>query len=141
MAIAKVSDELSIAPQIDPAEIPALYEQGFRSIVSARPDDEEAGQPDAAEMRRAAEEAGMEYAHIPVKPGQIGDDDVARFAEAFDRLPKPVLGFCKSGNRAASLWALAHAGELPADELIARASGAGCDLSGLRDRLEAAAKA
>lgn len=140
MPAVKVSEELSITPQFDPEEIPRLREQGFRSIVSARPDEEEQGQPSADEMQRAAEAAGMRFAHVPVVPGKITDADVEAFAKQWEELPKPVVGFCKSGTRAVSLWALAHAGDMPADEMIARAKAAGCDISGLKERLEAAAK-
>lgn len=77
----------------------------------------------------------MQARHIPVVPGAVGDEHVTMFRAALDELPGPVLTFCRTGGRAASLWALSQAGTLPADEIIGAAADAGYDLSQLRDRL------
>ena len=131
----RLSDRLFVTPQVDPANMQALADAGFRSIISNRPDGEEQDQPDWAAIERAAREAGMEARHIPVTPGAIAEDDVARFGAALEELPAPVLGFCRTGMRAATLWALSNADERPPEELIAAAADAGYDLSPLRDRL------
>lgn len=134
----RLSDRLSVTPQVDPAEMKALAEAGFRSVISNRPDGEEQGQPDWATIERAAREAGMEARHIPVVSGAIGDDDVANFAAALEELPGPVIAFCRTGTRSASLWALSNAHKRPADDLIRTAADAGCDLSSLHKRLSQA---
>jgi uncharacterized protein (TIGR01244 family) len=132
----RLSDRLSVTPQLDPADMEALADAGFRSVISNRPEGEEPDQPDWATIERAARDAGMEARHIPVTPGAISDEDAARFAAALVELPGPVVGFCRSGMRSASLWALANADKRPADELIATAAEAGYDIAPLRDRLE-----
>ena len=48
-----------------------------------------------------------------------------------------VLGFCRSGARSMLGWALARSEDLPADELIALARGAGHDLSRWRSVFDA----
>lgn len=108
---------------------------GFRSIVSNRPDREDADQPNWAEIERAAGEAGLKARHIPVTPGAIGESEVARFAAALDELPGPVLAFCRTGARSASLWALASAGKDSPEGIIRTAAEAGYDLSHLCERL------
>jgi sulfide:quinone oxidoreductase len=51
----------------------------------------------------------------------------------------PVLGYCRSGTRAVTLWALAEAGALPGGEIVKAAARAGVDLSALASRLSAPA--
>jgi sulfide:quinone oxidoreductase len=131
----RLSETLSVSAQVEPGEVQSLAGAGFRSIISNRPDGEDPGQPTWAEIAAAAMAAGMQARHIPVTPGTIGDDDVARFSAALDELPGPVLAFCRTGGRAASLWALSKAGTLTPDQIIGTAAEAGCDLSQLRDRL------
>lgn len=130
-----LSDRFSAAPQIDPADMQSLADAGFRSIICNRPDREEEGKPGFERIERAAREAGMEARHIPVTPGAITDEDAARFASALEELPGPTLGFCRTGMRAATLWALANAGKRSPDALIADAAAAGYDIAPLRDRL------
>jgi sulfide:quinone oxidoreductase len=50
-----------------------------------------------------------------------------------------VFGFCRTGTRTTTLWALTNAGSESPDHLIARAKSAGYDLGALRPRLEGAA--
>jgi len=131
----RLSDRLSVTPQIDPAAMQALAAAGFRSVISNRPDGEEPDQPAWATIERAARDAGMEARHIPVTPGAITDEDAARFRAALEELPKPIVGFCRTGARSTSLWALSNADQRPADELIRTAADAGYDIAALRDRL------
>lgn len=131
----RLSPNISVCPQVMPHELDALADAGFRSIICNRPDNEDAGQPNWPEIARAAEAAGMHVRHIPVTPGEITDEDVARFKAALGELPGPVLAYCRSGGRAASLWALSNPESLAPDELVGTAADAGYDLSKLRDRL------
>ncbi len=132
----RLSDRFSVTPQIDPADMEALANAGFRSVISNRPEGEEPDQPDWATIERAARDAGMEARHIPVTPGAITDEAAARFEAAPGELPGPAVGFCRTGMRSASLWALANADKRPAEELIRAAADAGYDIAALRNRLE-----
>ena len=139
MDIRPLDEALSASPQIAPEDLPAIAAQGFRSVISNRPDGEEPGQPSAEVLRHAAEAAGLAFAHVPVVGGAISDQDVADFREALANLPQPVFGFCRTGTRTTTLWALANVASISADDLIARAKSAGYDLGALRPRLEGAA--
>lgn len=136
MDIRPLDETLSASPQIDPSDLSAIAARGFRSVISNRPDGEEAGQPTAADIRAAAEGAGLVFAHVPVVGGAIADGDIAAFQAALADLPAPVFGFCRTGTRTTTLWALSKAGTTPADVLIERARSAGYDLAGLRPRLD-----
>ena len=103
---------------------------GARRVINNRPDHEEPGQPTSAEMRVAAEAAGLDYVEAPVSgmPDQVA---VARVGECLDD-PTPTLMFCRSGMRSVATWAMAErARGADADALRARASAAGYDLSRL----------
>ena len=103
MNIHHLSDNLSATGQVRPADMSAIVEAGFRSLICARPDDEEPGQPSFAEVEAAAKAAGLEARYVPVRPGMMTPTHAAAFDQAMRELPGPVLGYCRSGGRVASL--------------------------------------
>ena len=93
-----------------------------------RPDGEEPDQPTAADLETAAKAAGLGYSHIPVGL-EFSADKVAAMAEALTQAEGRVLIFCRSGTRAAYLWALARAREgAEAGDLIRQAAHAGYNI-------------
>jgi uncharacterized protein (TIGR01244 family) len=136
--IRTIDSKVSVAPQIDPAQMPDIAAAGFVAIVNNRPDDEEPGQPSGAEIQAAAEAAGLAYTAIPVTHAGFGHGQLDAMRAALDAADGPVLAYCRSGTRSCNLWALAEAkaGGDPA-ELVEKAQGAGYDLSGIRPTLDA----
>jgi len=136
--IRKIDDSVSVAPQIAPEDVADLAAAGFVAIVNNRPDGEDAGQPEGAAVRAAAEVAGLAYTEIPVTQAGFSHPQIDAMVQALDSAGGPVLAFCRSGTRSCNLWALAQAkqGRDP-DVLIAKGREAGYDLSGLRPLLEA----
>lgn len=130
----KLTEALSVGPQITPDEVAAARAQGFRAIVCNRPDGE-GDQADFAEIETAAESAGLEARYLPVAPSRVSDADAEAFAALLAELPGPVLAYCRSGTRSATLWALAEAGRRPVPEILGVARNAGYDLGGLAGRL------
>ena len=135
--IRKIDDSISVAPQITPDMIAEIAAAGFVAIVNNRPDDEEAGQPEGAAIRAAAEAAGLGYTEIPVTHAGFSGNQVDAMVAALEAADGPVLAYCRSGTRSCNLWALAQArsGQDPAT-LTVKAAGAGYDLSGLRPLLD-----
>lgn len=131
----KISDKLSVAPQIGVADVAEARAQGFRAIVCNRPDAEAADQPGFAEIEAAAEAAGMEARHIPVTPGLVRDEDAAAMGAALRDLPGPVLAYCRTGTRSATLWSLAEAKTRPLPEILAATKAAGYDMNGVARRI------
>ena len=131
-----LTPDLSVMPQVSETDIAELSRRGFKSIISNRPDGEAADQPTWTALAAAADSHGMEARHIPVVAGQIDDDDVAAFAAALRDLPTPIAAFCRTGTRAALLWALANEGSQSADERIRVAGSQGFDLEPFRARIE-----
>ena len=135
MNINKLTNDLSVSPQIGLDELDGIKAAGFRSIISDRPDGEAGDQPTFAEIEAAARKAGLEAAHVPVVSGWIDAADVRAFAEALERLPKPTLGFCRTGMRTTSLWAMSQGESKPIEEILATAKAAGYDVSGSTARI------
>lgn len=120
-----------LSGQITPQAVAALAAQlGLRRVINNRPDHEEPGQPTSAEMRAAAEAAGLDYVEAPVS-GMPDPVTAARIGECLAD-QTPTLLFCRSGMRSAAIWAMAErARGADADALRAQAAAAGYDLSRL----------
>ena len=113
--ITRISNDFSTAPQLLPEQLAALAAGGFRSVINNRPDGEGgAAQPTRATIESASTSAGLEYAYLPVVVGKITADQVETFARLLERLPKPILAFCRTGTRAATLYKMACGTEPPA---------------------------
>jgi uncharacterized protein (TIGR01244 family) len=128
----RVTDELSVSPQISVAQVAEAARLGFRTVVNNRPDGEDPGQPSAAEIAAAAQAAGLAYAHIPIRGGPT-PDQVAQTRALFETAQGPVLAFCRSGTRSIVTWSLSQAasGARDRDELVGLGHAAGYDLSGV----------
>lgn len=103
-----MSEQVGFAGQIGPEHISQVVEKGFKSVINNRPDMEGGPeQPTSAELETIARAAGLDYVYQPVIAGQISEVDVRTFANHFNELPKPILMFCRSGNRSNNLYQLA----------------------------------
>jgi uncharacterized protein (TIGR01244 family) len=140
MMINKLTEDVSVAPQITVEDIPAIAAAGFKTIICNRPDEEELGQAACGEIESAAKAHGMTFAHQPVVSGQIALEDVAEFKTLLEVSEKPLLAYCRSGTRCAVLWAFSQAGSAPTEDIVRAAQNAGYDLSGLAGAISAAAR-
>ena len=134
MKLAVLTPNVSVLGQPSVDEIAELAERGYRSIISNRPENETEDQPNWLDLKAAAAAQGMDAVQIPVVMGQISDEQVDAFREALGRLPKPIAVFCRSGTRAALMWALANEAKLTVDKRFAIAGEAGYDLEPFRER-------
>ncbi|WP_374621944.1 TIGR01244 family sulfur transferase [Devosia sp.] len=105
MNFKNLDKDYAVTGQILPAQIPAVAAAGFKSIVCARPDNEDHGQPSFNEVAREAERAGIQIIHVPVS-GMVSQGAFMKFEQAMKQMPKPVLAYCRSGGRAASLYSM-----------------------------------
>lgn len=137
MSFKQLTPLFSVSGQIAEEDVAAAARAGFRAIIDCRPDGEEAGQPSFADVSSWAAKHGLKAVHTPVTPSDIKGADVEKFARALDAAEGPVLGYCKSGKRAATLWALSQAGRLDAAAILGAARGAGMDLAAIAPRLAA----
>lgn len=101
----RLTDDVCVAPQLEPAAMAEAAAAGFRSVINNRPDFEGGPmQPTSAAIEAAARAAGLEYVYQPVSGGYQSPEDIARFKGLLEQLPKPILVFCRSGARSTKLF-------------------------------------
>jgi uncharacterized protein (TIGR01244 family) len=109
--IQQVSADVCVAPQLDPSAMVWAAQNGFKSVINNRPDFEGGpDQPTSATMEAAAQAAGLQYAFLPVSGAYQSPEEIARFAELLQALPRPILAFCRSGARSGKLYHAATGG-------------------------------
>lgn len=127
---------IAVSAQIDAFALKRAAQAGIRLVVCNRPDGEEADQPSAHALGRQAHELGLRFLYLPVVPGRFPDQDVAAFRAAFASANGPVLAYCRSGIRSASLSILAGLVGRDMDAAIRKVEASGYDLSRLRAWLQ-----
>jgi sulfide:quinone oxidoreductase len=105
----KLTDEFSVSGQLLITDLPTVAAQGYRSLICNRPDGEAPDQPGYEEITAAAEKNGLAVRYLPVVSGKVTDEQALAFRGLLAELPKPVLAYCRSGTRSATLWALTEA--------------------------------
>ena len=135
MKLANLAKGVLVADQILPEDLNDLAAQGIKTIFCHRPDGEGADQPNFAEIAQAAKKLKIKTHYLPVVSGKISDADVTAFAELFKEAKQPLLGYCRSGMRAATLWALSQGANLGLAQTLEAGKQAGFDLSGLSQRI------
>ncbi|WP_336081377.1 TIGR01244 family sulfur transferase [Thalassospira sp. CH_XMU1448-2] len=135
----RLSDDLTVSPQLPLEAIDEIAKAGYKTIICNRPDDEDPGQPSFAEISAKAEAAGIKAIFQPVVSGNVTDADADAFAANLADAAKPIFAYCRTGTRCTILWSLAKAGALPVQDIIKSASDAGYDMSPLLPRIAARA--
>ncbi|MPT47773.1 MAG: TIGR01244 family phosphatase [Sphingobium sp.] len=136
-----LTDTLLASPQISLADVADAKAQGVTFIINNRPDDEEPGQLNGAEVEAAAQAAGIGYAAVPVSHGGFAPWQLDGMDQALEAAKGgKLLAYCRSGTRSTLLWALSRsrAGDAP-DALAEKAAAAGYDLSPIRQIMDALA--
>ncbi|BAY15091.1 hypothetical protein NIES21_09060 [Anabaenopsis circularis NIES-21] len=123
----KVSENLSTGGQVTPEELQQLAQEGFKSVLNLRSPDEAGFLNDEQQQ---AEEAGLEYANIPLKPSQANQELTELAIEKIENLPKPILIHCAAGARAGGIALIATAVNegLTYEQITQRASELGINL-------------
>ena len=136
LEIVSPTPEFAIGPQLSVGDFKQVRDGGFASILNARPDDELGDYLLAAEAQEQARAHGLNYMHCPTQNHDIFEPDaINRFELALVDLPKPIFAHCKSGTRAAILWALVAVRHRPVETVIEVLRAAGQDLDFLEQEL------
>lgn len=126
----------AVSPQIMPEDIPAIAEAGYTTVIDNRPDTEIPPELHAEALRPALEAAGIALVVNPVLGGALTMDNVEAQRAAIEGAKSKVLAYCASGNRSSIVWALAHAGRRPTDELVAAGAQYGYQVPQFRDLID-----
>lgn len=132
--IRKITDRLSVAPQIAVADLADIVDAGYTAVICNRPDGESPDQPETDAFAAEAKNLGLDFHHIPVS-GHFPLGAVDAFRAAMEASSGPVFAWCLSGTRSTCLWALAEAGRTDVASVLNQAAEAGYDLSGLTPML------
>ena len=136
MQAKKITSGVSVSEQISASDLREIATLGFRSIICNRPDGEAADQPTFAEIEAAAKAASIPAAYQPVTSGKVMDEDAAAFGKLVDELPKPILAYCRTGTRSATLWSLSQAAKgTSMSDVLSATKAAGYDMSGVVRRI------
>ena len=104
MNIVKLSETVAVSAQIQPEDVAAIAEAGYKVLINNRPDGEEPGQPANADIAAAAEAAGLEYHFMPINALNFPGPDFEQMCDLLDDPDRPVLAFCRTGTRCTNLW-------------------------------------
>jgi uncharacterized protein (TIGR01244 family) len=140
MDIRNLTPTYAVSPQIDPSDLAVLKEAGFTTIIDNRPDGEIPPHLHTSVMQAQAVGLGLTFVANPVIGGALTMDNVAAQKAAIAQATGPVLAYCASGNRSSVVWALAHAGQMPVDDLVGIPAKFGYQLDHLRGQIEALAR-
>ncbi len=99
-----LTPNVSVTGQMTVEKFQKLIQQGFKSVIVNRPDQEAGNMTSASTLRNLAEQAKLSLIYQPVSRGQITQQDVREFSKYYNSLPKPILLVCKSGSRSKLLF-------------------------------------
>lgn len=117
----KINDELAITTnQITADQLQQAALEGYQSVMNLREAEEEDFVPEEPLQVKAA---GLQYFHIPIKPGTLTEELAEAVFKHIDEAPKPLIIHCKSGLRsgAMALMSIANKQHLTAEETLHKA--------------------
>lgn len=141
LSLQQLDRRVAVCGQLEPGDMKDVAAAGFAAIVNNRPDREAMfGQPRTADLKQAAEEAGLVFLDLPFSGPRATPDQVRAFARLLTEQDGKVLAFCKSGMRSSLLWgSAAIAGGRSLEEVLNAARQAGHNLEPIADTMVALA--
>jgi uncharacterized protein (TIGR01244 family) len=141
LSLQQLDDRVAVSGQLEPGDMKDVAGAGFVAVVNNRPDGEAMfGQPRTADLKRAAEQAGLVFLDLPFSGPRATPDQVRALATLLAERDGKVVAFCKSGLRSTLLWGAASiAAGKPLQEVLNAARRAGQNLDALGDTMIALA--
>lgn len=138
-----IDARVAVAGQLQPADMAEIAAAGYVAVVNNRPDGEAMfGQPRTADLRTAAEAAGLVFLDLPFSGPHATPEQVRAFADLLASRPGKIVAFCKSGMRSALMWGAASiASGQPLEQVLATATRAGQNLDAVGDLMASLAAA
>ena len=141
-ALLSLDDRVAVAGQLQPGDMTEIAAAGYVAVVNNRPDGEAMfGQPRTADLRKAAEAAGLVFLDLPFSGPRATPEQVRAFADLLAGRPGRVVAFCKSGMRSSLLWGAASiAAGQSLDVVLTAALRAGQNLDPVGETMVALAR-
>lgn len=99
-----LTSTVSVTGQMTLDKFEQLIQQGFKSVIVNRPDQESGNTVTVSQLRSIAEKSQVSVIYQPVVSGQLSQANIEEFARYYNELPKPILMVCRSGTRSAALF-------------------------------------
>ncbi|WP_312586241.1 beta-lactamase hydrolase domain-containing protein [Acinetobacter sp.] len=99
-----LTSTVSVTGQMTTSKFQQLIQQGFKSVIVNRPDQETGNSVTVSQLRSIAEKSQVSVIYQPVVSGQLSQANIEEFARYYNELPKPILMVCRSGARSAALF-------------------------------------
>lgn len=99
-----LTSTVSVTGQMTTSKFQQLIQQGFKSVIVNRPDQETGNSVTVSQLRSIAEKSQVSVIYQPVVSGQLSQANIEEFARYYNELPKPILMVCRSGTRSAALF-------------------------------------
>lgn len=110
MQFKKVNEQFALAGQLTEEDIQRFVDEGYRSFMCNRPDGEGGeSQPLHAALAEVASRNSAPFYYLPMNPWDEPTEGLcSEFARMFAEAPKPLLVFCRTGNRSGILYEAAR---------------------------------
>lgn len=129
MVITNLTNEFSVSGEVTEQELIQLSESGTSTLINVRPDNEAPEQKSDQHWIALCHRYDMQYLHVPVLPCQYSESAIQQIKQAIDHAPNKVHCFCRTGTRAAHLFALANKHQYSFQRMQALLKEKGYDLS------------
>lgn len=103
MDMKTIASDFSVSSQIQVDDVKEIAAKGVKAIICNRPDDE-MGAVAHGLIAAEAKNCGLELHYLPVAGTGITEENVVQAAALIEKLPHPVLAYCRSGKRSESLY-------------------------------------
>lgn len=100
----RLTPNVSIADTMTIDKFTQLMQQGFKSVIVHRPDEEIGNRVSVSALRDIAEKNRVGVIYQPIERNAISQKDIVEFAQYFNELPKPILMVCNSGSRSTLIY-------------------------------------
>ncbi len=108
LSLQHLDERVAVSGQLTVDDMAELAAAGYVAVVNNRPDREALfGQPRTADLKQAAERAGLVFLDLPFSGPNAQPEQVRAFRALLAEHDGKVLAFCKSGMRSALLWGAA----------------------------------
>jgi len=136
MTIKKLNDQFSVSGALSEQDFTTLVSSDVSLLINVRPDNESPEQISSDEYLRLCKQHAIDYVYIPVSPCQYSDSDVQKMAASLASSKGKVHCFCRTGARAAHMWALANKKQLSFEHLQSLLSSQAYDLNVIADKFK-----
>ena len=140
MKINQLTDNVAVSPQLIASDIVELKAKGFKSIICNRPDGEELDQSSYKEIQKEALKQGLEFRNLPVINTAVSIEEINLFNKYLQELPTPILAYCRTGTRCATLWSLSQSKVITKADILNKTKAAGYDMTNTVNRIDSEGK-